>query len=324
LDKAFKAFFRRAKAGAGASSGYPRFKSSRDYPGFSYRKHRSGWRLDFKDGWRNGRARLGDVPGTVRFMGRLPAEPEAIKTCDVLWRDGHWWLSVCVAIARPRTAGEHDMRIRFDLIDRFASVQIGADGPCGAGLDADFQSADGRIIPLPQGSSSHPGQTSSETGGERRDWNRHRIDEIQSARDRCKRGSIRWRRLNARKRKIEGAIARRRREAYHVWTSAMIAEAKALTVIRPASIKDDTKSGHGTDRDPGAATELKAAFNRRVLDQAPALAVQMLAYKAAEAGVEYHEADHEDLAVGNATVRNHKAVRKVRRAVKHLQPETRP
>lgn len=37
VDNAFKAFFRRAKAGAGASSGFPRFKSSKHYPGFDFR-----------------------------------------------------------------------------------------------------------------------------------------------------------------------------------------------------------------------------------------------------------------------------------------------
>src|SRR5690554_2640392 len=95
LDLAYKAFFRRARAGAGRSAGFPRFKRADDFPGISFKKHGSGWNIQWRGRDDRGRPSCGSlyvkaVPGRVKFHGRLPAEPEAIKTCDVLWRDGAW------------------------------------------------------------------------------------------------------------------------------------------------------------------------------------------------------------------------------------------
>src|SRR5690606_18999549 len=45
LDEAFKAFFKRAKSGAGAASGYPRYKRTKDGDSIPFRVNGKGWRL---------------------------------------------------------------------------------------------------------------------------------------------------------------------------------------------------------------------------------------------------------------------------------------
>ena len=45
LDRAYKAFFRRAKAGAGKAAGFPKFQPSRQYHSFTF-TNTSGWRLN--------------------------------------------------------------------------------------------------------------------------------------------------------------------------------------------------------------------------------------------------------------------------------------
>ena len=144
------------------------------------------------------------------------------------------------------------------------------------------------------------------------------MDELQQRRAGCLRGSVRYRRLSEQIAKLQAGQARQRREAMHVWTTTVARRFGDVTVVAPASIKEVTASGHGDVRDHGAATALKAELNRHVLAQTPAMAVQMLSYKMAEAGgsctvveIENHKA-----VVGNVIVTATKANRKLKRAVK--------
>ena len=75
VDLAFEAFFKRAKGGAGASSGFPRFKRCDGF-GFREQSH-GGW--DFVDN----HLRLQGVVGTIRARGRFPGEPREVRTCDL-------------------------------------------------------------------------------------------------------------------------------------------------------------------------------------------------------------------------------------------------
>jgi len=80
VDRAFQAFFRRAKQGMGHRAGFPRFKSGRFYPGFSFKRHRSGWAVEFREASdgrpTHGRLRIKGVPRTIRVRGRhaVPAD----------------------------------------------------------------------------------------------------------------------------------------------------------------------------------------------------------------------------------------------------------
>lgn len=145
------------------------------------------------------------------------------------------------------------------------------------------------------------------------------VEELQRRRAGCKRNSIRYRRISERIAKRKAREARQRREALHLWTTGIAREFRDLEIIAPASVKETTASGRGNEREWGAAVETKAALNRRVLDQAPALAIQMLEYKIAEGGgtASVERADT-PVVVGNDLVVATKAVRRARRKLKRM------
>ena len=97
LDLAYKAFFSRAQSGAGFQSGFPRYKRSDRYPGFTHRPGQ-GWHFDAKPKARSGTTTFKGVPGAVKWRGEFPMFPYGIKTGDVTLRAGVWWLSVVADI----------------------------------------------------------------------------------------------------------------------------------------------------------------------------------------------------------------------------------
>ena len=144
------------------------------------------------------------------------------------------------------------------------------------------------------------------------------VEDLQRRRSGCKRGSIRYRRLTERIARIKAREARKRREALHLWTTEIAREFRDLEIVAPSSIKETTASGRGNERNWGAAVETKAALNRHVLDQAPALAIQMLEYKIAEGGgaASVERADATKASVGNEVVAVMKHGRRARRKLR--------
>lgn len=331
VDRAMQAFFRRAKEGAGAQAGFPRFKRSDDYPGFSFKKHGSGWNLKWRDAGNRpscGSLYFKAVPGRVKFRGRLPAKPEQIKTCELLWRGGDWWLSLVVEMAPHRPLANEKGEVAFNLVDHFARVKS-ANGGHPAGPDGMiYVMRDGRISLLDHGANGTSVPAALETGTNGGGVGRHQpssavpaapeIGTLQQAMARCKRGSNRYRKLKRLKARKEARVARRRREALHEWTTELSRQFGELRIVKPASIKEATKSGKGSEREWGAAVQTKATINRAMLDQAPALAVQMLEYKLAEAGghTEVVADDNPPVDAGMSLVLLAKAARRTRRTLK--------
>lgn len=428
LDLAFKSFFRRAKAGAGAQSGYPRFKSVRRADAIPLREPvKSCWtfentahsgparksepnggdessRARGEEGSRcsstaltkrssrargeegiasrisapltaSSRARgagpsgawrfqMRGIPGAIKARGRFPANPASFKTADIMFRDGAWWLSICVTFDAARiVAGSEKLTIRLNLIDEFASVED-ANGRCAPGLTnpflterkGEFATQSKAMLGVTCGEPALMGETQAtfaspasaaacgepalvgETQADRRsglgavacrgpalvgeaqvvEVAPIAFDAIQSQTDRrFKRLSIRWTRGRDRAARISAKDARRRRDALHRWTSAIIRSASDLTVIAPA-IKDSIRSGRGNAQFHGAQVKTIAALNRRVMEQAPAAAIAMLAYKAEEAGVRcdiVRDASHE-ITIGRdlraTAIAGRKAAKKLR------------
>lgn len=132
LDDAMKAFFRRAKAGAGAASGFPRFKGKHyfdavTYPAdYAFAFEATGNRFRFLGGsvTKKGLPGKNDTLGWIKARGKFPAEGWLARTATVMRRDGGWWLSLAVQIPERRVAGLADGRVEFDLLDRFATVTL--------------------------------------------------------------------------------------------------------------------------------------------------------------------------------------------------------
>ena len=97
----------------------------------------------------------------------------------------------------------------------------------------------------------------------------------------------------------------------------MVCRASALTIYRPA-VKNNTATPRGDESEWGAAVKTVSTLNRRVLSYAPAMAAQMLEYKAKEIGipVQIIEDAAPEIAVGQDLTTVSKAVRKARRKLK--------
>jgi putative transposase len=88
LDKAFKAFFRRLKAGE--KPGYPRFKGAGRFRSFGFREEGDGFKIDGR------RLRLFGI-GRVAVRWHRALEGK-IKTLRVMRKAGRWYASFCCEV----------------------------------------------------------------------------------------------------------------------------------------------------------------------------------------------------------------------------------
>src|SRR5262245_11279361 len=83
LDKAFRAFFRRVKAGE--DPGYPRFKGRNRFAGFGFKEYGNGFKVD---------GRRLELSGIGRIAVRRHRRIEGtIKTARIYCRAGKWFVS---------------------------------------------------------------------------------------------------------------------------------------------------------------------------------------------------------------------------------------
>lgn len=333
LDDAFKAFFKRAKGGAGKSSGYPRYKSpyAIENKGADctiwHRDHRKGWRLD--QAGKNFRVYAKGIPGTIKARGKFPVDLNRLELRDMrlIRVGGIWQCSIVVKMEARRAPGTMNLEVALDLIDQFATVKNRANGQCLPGWEPVSTTGDERISPNIQGVNQQSAAEASELGAGGRFLDLSgtlggaaEASEVQSEGDtRFKRGSYRWKQNRKRVAKRLARDARRRKEALHLTTTRLIRQAAELTVIAPP-IRESTKSAKGDEKSWGAAVKTVAMLNRHVLSQAPALAIQMLEYKAAEAGIPFARItpDEHALAIGRDLPEATKAARKARRIIKEI------
>ena len=383
LDDAFKAFFKRAKGGAGASSGYPRFKASKrpdqDWRAYHHDTiwHRflSGCGID--QAGKNWRVYAKGIPGTIKARGKFPVDLSYLELRDmrIMRRDSAWHCSISVRMDERARGGNAPVRVTMDLIDEFARVENRANGQCLPGWEGGFQSPDEQIARLVQGDSNASADDAPEMGGDDRirlavlsiqaaddapemggDDRSQRlpplsveadaapemrgddrkdetaaaldtadaapepgsVDEKQSAMDsRYRKGSWRWREERRQISKRQARDARRRKEARHRATTALVRQAAEIEVVCPP-IKEFTKSARGNERAPGAAVKTVAMLNRHVLAQAPAETIQMLEYKAAEAGIPFARIEPAEtaLAIGRDLPAATKAARRAAKSIR--------
>ncbi len=87
---------------------------------------------------------------------------------------------------------------------------------------------------------------------------------------------------------IQRKTAARRHNFLHQLSAALV-KASNLIATESLSIRKMTRSARGTVESPGRNVAQKAGLNREILATAPRAFLDMLAYKAAEAGVEFVE-----------------------------------
>jgi putative transposase len=301
LVDSYAAFFRRLKTGE--APGYPRWQRRERGTTIPLgRMDKTGWRIaqrrDNPLSWRLHYKSVTEARTPQHWLhgrGKLPGAPLDWRNADIIWRDGRWWLSLCVALEPRRTAGRASLHIVFDLIDCFARVGGIPEEP------PDFA----RLSPL----QDDIDQLKSERD-QRWPHRRSRNDAEQQA----------FADANAQITQLSGYLARVRRNTLHVWTARILARASDLTIVAPSSVRRETRSPRGDAKNWGANVEMVSTVNRHILAQAPAMAIAMLKYKAQEAGIRCDVISDAapaisiggDLAVGGKQLR--RARRELRRA----------
>lgn len=263
LDRAYKMFFKRAKAGAGASSGFPKFKGREHFAGFAFDAFQQ---ITFRDGG----LRFSGMPGKLRVHtdrplpvvpgdgGRLPAGESPSPNIKNVWfkREGAIWY-VGFQVPAP---------VRADRTG-LGTGAIGADW--GTSVLAALSS--GEMIPNPRHGEALAGE----------------LARANRAVARKKRGSKG--RLKARRHKqaIERRIANRRRNSMDKIT-ARLTKQFGVIAVEKISAKGLMNAERAGESLPQA---LKTRRNREVLDAAPYLMRQMIAYKAQREGAALIEID---------------------------------
>ena len=113
----------------------------------------------------------------------------------------------------------------------------------------------------------------------RRDIGRERIEAAQRRRDRCRKGSLEWRR---RSRVIANLHYKQRicnRNECHRITTALVRQYE-LIAVESLKIQNMTASAAGTLEEPGKNVSAKSGLNRSIAEQTWGIIRQQLAYKA--------------------------------------------
>jgi len=258
LDLAYKAFFRRAKSGAGAASGFPKFKGREHFDGFFFDAF-AQIKLDGK------RLRFGGMPGGLRVhLDRpLPVNPdpetgELVTVVKGIWfkRIGRRWfvgLQVETPIADDRRG--------------LGKGEIGVDW--GTSVLAALSS--GETVPNPR-----PAEALAKD-----------VARAQRSVARKKRGSRR--RLKARRHlaALERRVANRRRTSMDKLSKRLVTHWRMMATEKIAA-----KTLVDAERPGETIPEfVKTRRNRELADAAPYMLSQMIAYKARRFGGERIEID---------------------------------
>lgn len=253
LHLAFVAFFRRCKNGE--TPGFPRFRSFDRFSGWGYKTHGDGFRFTPGDGNLHGELRLSGI-GMISVRGRART-PGEVKTCEIQHKAGRWYASLTIACQPKRTSGVRAIGLDWG-VETFATL-------------------------------AHESGTYSSIENPR--FFARMKAALESAQQnlarKAKRSSNR-----AKARKLVSAIHRKttakRLDFLHQRSAKIVAHSN-LIATESLSIKNMTRSAKGTIESPGRNVAPKAGLNREILATAPRAFLNMLRYKAAEAGVEFIE-----------------------------------
>ena len=124
LDLAFKAFFRRVKAGE--KPGFPRYKTEQGFKGWGYKAHGNGWQFDVT-GKRKATLKLAGV-GTIKTRGKA-RNTGVPKTMEIIRRNGKWYASVTILCEPVRAHGKKEKS--YDWGTKTLLTTVDSDGAIG-------------------------------------------------------------------------------------------------------------------------------------------------------------------------------------------------
>ncbi|GGK87360.1 transposase [Planomonospora parontospora subsp. parontospora] len=249
LDKAFRAFFDRVKAGR--TPGFPRFKGRGRFDTVEWPKDGDGCRWDSQPGHPTATfVRLQGV-GHVRVHRHRPVKGR-VKTISVKREGSRWYviLSCDEVPAEPLPA-------------------TGAVAGIDLGVASLVTTSDGTHVANPR----HLAATADRLATAQRDLAR------------TKRGSTRRRKAVARVAALHATVRRQRLDHAHKTALALVRDYDMI-VHEDLRIANMTRSASGTIEAPGRNVAAKSGLNRSILDAGWGVFLTVLAYKAESAGRE--------------------------------------
>jgi len=253
LDRSYKAFFRRAKAGAGASSGFPKFKGREHFTSFAFDAFAQ---ISLKDG----SLRFAGMPGALKVSidRPLPVSASGEPAIKNIWfkREGRRWSCGLQVEVMPR-ANRNGLGKRA----------IGADW----GTSVLAALSTGEMISNPR-----HGEVLQKD-----------LTRAQRAVARKKLGSKRRRKARADLQAVQAKIANRRRNTMDKLSSRLVKQF-ALVAVEKIDAKALMNAERAGENLPAF---IKRRRNREALDAAPHMMRQMIAYKAKREMSEFVEID---------------------------------
>jgi putative transposase len=251
VDRAFKAFFRRIKAGE--KPGHPRFKSFKRFDSFTY-PDPAGWKV-LKHKKRSFKLSIKNL-GTLEMRGspRVELDQGEPRTLTVCRRNGKWYATITV-------------RHNLTTLDR-ARAEEGKEVGLDAGCLALVATSGGDRIDNPKYLSRSLAE----------------LKKAQRALSRKRRGSRNREKARQVVAGLHEKVANQRRDFHHKF-SAKIAANYSLISIEDLNLRNMTRSVRGSVEEPGRNVKQKAGLNRSLMDAGIGQLYSMIAYKAEEAGV---------------------------------------
>jgi putative transposase len=247
LNRAFEAFFRRARSGQKA--GYPRFKGADRFDTVEWPKDGDGCRWNSQPEHPTATyVRLQGI-GHVKVHQHRPVQG-TVKTISVKREGRRWYLVLSCDDVPERPLPATGRQVGVDVgVARFATT------------------SDGEIIGNPR-------------------FLKTSADELaaaQRALARTKRGSANRHRARARVAAVHRRIRNRRADFHHKTARALITSCEVIAVEK-LNLAGMTRSAAGTVDAPGVNVAAKSGLNKSILDAGWARFMNILTGKAEEAG----------------------------------------
>jgi len=259
VDFSFARFFK----GLG---GYPKFKASRHYSGWTY-PCIAGWKAETHG--KHGHLNLSNL-GRIQMRGKARTWGKP-TTCTILFRNGYWYASITVQCLPQRQTG---------------IGSIGIDLGCKEAITL----STGEKISKPDFLKEGQQKVKSASKSLRRKRSPNRNKRVKASR--------RWKKERNRVSKLQRKVTRQREDWLHKTTSnivsgnSLIAGEQLNVKGMTASAKKGKRKKRSTER---SRRSQKAGLNRSILEVGFGIIGDLLTYKAAEAGGFYLESPTRNL-----------------------------
>lgn len=259
LDRAYKAFFRRVKAGQVA--GFPRFQPCDRFRSFGIDKESGkGWKFVPNGSSTRGLFSIKGVTGQIKARGGWK-RPGVTRTCEVIKNANGWHLTVSLLLDDAPTRERGTEALAFDW-----GVKTYVSGALASGKT--FRIENERIF----------------------EQSRMKIRALKKSLSRKRKGSNNYKKSKAELARAMQKDANRRKHRAHIVSHELISRAD-LIATEQLQLQNMTRSAKGSAESPGKNVRQKAGLNREILDTAPGLLLANLKYKCDEAGIEFAEID---------------------------------